>query len=105
MYARATDHSEEEVEEFYSQIRDLIKKIPYQELHLLIDYFNANVSNESKDKHIGPHELGVRNQIDYILVNQRYRNSFQSVKTYPAANIQSDHNPLVGEYRMKFSVV
>lgn len=34
----------------------------------------------------------VRNQIDYILINSRYRNAFSSVKTYPGADIQSDHN-------------
>ena len=42
----------------------------------------------------------LRNQIDYILANERYRNVFSSVKTYPGADLQSDHNPLVG-VRMK----
>ncbi|KAJ8869880.1 hypothetical protein PR048_028889 [Dryococelus australis] len=28
-----------------------------------------------------------RNQIDYILINQRYRNSCTSVRTYPGADI------------------
>lgn len=47
----------------------------------------------------------IRNQIDYILVNARYRNSFTSVKTYPGADIQSDHNPLVGDYRTRYKKV
>uniref|UniRef100_A0A8D8Z4U1 Craniofacial development protein 2 n=1 Tax=Cacopsylla melanoneura TaxID=428564 RepID=A0A8D8Z4U1_9HEMI len=47
----------------------------------------------------------IRNQIDYILVNKRFRNSFTSVKTYPGADIKSDHNPLVGEYRTKWKKI
>ena len=35
----------------------------------------------------------LRHQIDYILVNKRYRNTFFSVKTYPRADLQSNHNP------------
>ena len=35
-----------------------------------------------------------RNQIDYILINQRYRNCITQVKTYPGADIDSDHNPV-----------
>jgi len=36
-----------------------------------------------------------RNQIDYILVNQRFRNAVRSCKTYPGADCNSDHNLLV----------
>ena len=32
-----------------------------------------------------------RNQIDYIMINQRHRNSVQ-VRTYPGADIGSHHN-------------
>jgi len=43
----------------------------------------------------------VRNQIDYILVNKRFQNSFVSVKTYPGADIMSDHNPVVGVVKVR----
>lgn len=43
----------------------------------------------------------VRNQIDYILINKRFRNSVTSVKTYPGADIKSDHNPLVATLKLK----
>ena len=33
-----------------------------------------------------------RYQIDYILVRQRFRNSVKSSKSYPGADIDSDHN-------------
>ncbi|XP_045454539.1 craniofacial development protein 2-like [Melitaea cinxia] len=47
----------------------------------------------------------VRNQIDYIMVNKRFRNSFTSVKTYPGADVGSDHNPVVGVLRIKLEKV
>ncbi|XP_039285542.1 uncharacterized protein LOC120351667 [Nilaparvata lugens] len=39
----------------------------------------------------------MRNQIDYITINHRFRNSVKSAKTYPGAFIGSDHNILVAE--------
>lgn len=47
----------------------------------------------------------VRNQIDYMLVNKRFRNSCLSVKTYPGADISSDHHPLAGRFRIKLKKV
>uniref|UniRef100_A0A8D8VL77 Craniofacial development protein 2 n=2 Tax=Cacopsylla melanoneura TaxID=428564 RepID=A0A8D8VL77_9HEMI len=44
----------------------------------------------------------IRNQIDYILVNQRYRNSCKMAKTYPGADISSDHNLLAADFRIKW---
>ena len=43
----------------------------------------------------------VRNQIDYILVSQRYRNSSKQVKTYPGADVNSDHNPVIAKLEIK----
>ncbi|XP_030753182.1 craniofacial development protein 2-like [Sitophilus oryzae] len=43
----------------------------------------------------------VRNQIDYIILNQRYRNAVKSVKSYPAADVGSDHSLLVTEIMVK----
>ena len=34
-----------------------------------------------------------RNQIDYILCSQRWRNSIQSAKTTPGVDYGSDHKP------------
>ena len=47
----------------------------------------------------------IRNQIDYILINRRFRNCITSTKTYPSADIGSDHNPLVAEVRLKLKRV
>ncbi|KAK7907147.1 hypothetical protein WMY93_015759 [Mugilogobius chulae] len=42
-----------------------------------------------------------RNQIDYILVNARFRNCIKQAKTYPGADIGSDHNPVVMKIKVK----
>ena len=34
-----------------------------------------------------------RNQIDFILIRERFKNYIKCVKTYPGADIDSDHNP------------
>ena len=42
-----------------------------------------------------------RNQIDYILFNERFRNCIKQAKTYPGADMNSDHNPVVVKLNMK----
>lgn len=149
VYAPTTDHSDEEIIEFYSEINNVIKNLPKHEMLILLGDFNAKIGRGKEGSHIGPYGLGdrnergdllslfaleqnlvilntfyklparrlytwkspgdeesnTRNQIDFILVNHRYRNSFTSVKTYPGADIHSDHNPVVGEYRIKLKKI
>ena len=42
-----------------------------------------------------------RNQIDYILIRHRHRNSVKQCKTYPGADIGSDHNPLIAKIKIR----
>ena len=42
-----------------------------------------------------------RNQIDYIMFNERFRNCMKQAKTYPGADMNSDHNPVVFKINMK----
>ena len=42
-----------------------------------------------------------RNQIDYILINQRFRNAVKSCKAYPGADSNSDHNLLMANILCK----
>ena len=46
-----------------------------------------------------------RNQTDYILCSQRWRNSIQSAKTRPGADCGSDYELLVEKFRCKFKKV
>ena len=41
------------------------------------------------------------NQIDCILFNERFRNCIKQAKTYPGADMNSDHNPVVVKINMK----
>nr|ADF18552.1 endonuclease-reverse transcriptase [Bombyx mori] len=43
----------------------------------------------------------VRNQIDYVMINRRYRNCIKKAQTYPGADIGSDHNPVVVDVACK----
>ena len=46
-----------------------------------------------------------RNQIDYILCSQRWRSSIQSAKIWLGANCGSDHEFLIGKFRLKLKKV
>ena len=43
----------------------------------------------------------VRNQIDFVMVNRKYRNAIVSCKTYPGADIPSDHNLLLARTNLR----
>ena len=42
-----------------------------------------------------------RNQIDYIAVNRRFRNTVTKTRTYPGADCNSDHVPVIATVRIK----
>ena len=46
-----------------------------------------------------------QNQIDYILCSQRWRSSIQSAKTRSGADCGSDHELLIGKFRLKLKKV
>ena len=46
-----------------------------------------------------------RNQIDYILCSQRWRNSIQSAKTKLGADCGSDHELLIAKFRLELKKV
>ena len=46
-----------------------------------------------------------RNQIDYILCNQRWISSIQPAKTRPGADCGSDHELLIAKFRLKLKKV
>ena len=44
------------------------------------------------------------NPMNYILCNQRWRNSIQSAKTRPGADCGSEHHLLIAKFRLKLKV-
>ena len=46
-----------------------------------------------------------RNQIDYILINSRFRNALLVAKTFPGADCGSDHVPVCGTIRLKLKKI
>ena len=46
-----------------------------------------------------------RNQIEYILCSQRWRNSIQSAKIRPGTHCSSDHELLIAKFRLKLKKV
>ena len=45
------------------------------------------------------------NQIDYILINSRFRNALLVAKTFPGADCGSDHVPVCGTIRLKLKKI
>ena len=45
-----------------------------------------------------------RNQIDFILVKNRFKNHVKDVRTYPGADVMSDHNLLVTKLKLKLKL-
>ncbi|KAK9879437.1 hypothetical protein WA026_006507 [Henosepilachna vigintioctopunctata] len=47
----------------------------------------------------------VRNQIDYFLIKRRFQNNITRVAAYPGADIASDHNPIIGDFKYKGKII
>ena len=45
-----------------------------------------------------------RNQIDFILIRKRFQNAVINAKTYPGADIHSDHIPVICKLKIKLKV-
>ncbi|GFS24592.1 craniofacial development protein 2-like, partial [Elysia marginata] len=45
-----------------------------------------------------------RNQIDYMLKSSRFKNSAINCRTYPGADIGSDHNPVIMQMTVKLQI-
>lgn len=139
VYAPTADRPQDEIDDFYQQIREAIKYTKKYEVNLILGDFNAKVGLEITPGITGGHGLGVRNergerlidfcqeenflvtntwyklpkrrlytwkspadkngqlvrnQIDYILINQRFKNAIKWTKTYPSADCNTDHTLL-----------
>lgn len=150
VYAPTADKADEIIEAFYNDLTNTLRRLPKNDLTIIMGDFNAKVGNGQFEECIGPFGLGernergerlidfvmeeqfivtntffklpprrlytwkspqdtpdhiTRNQIDYIMVNKRFRNSITSVKTHPGADIKSDHNLLLGTIKLKLKKI
>ena len=144
VYAPTSASSEEEIEEFYSDLEEAYKKCGNRDIVIVMGDLNAKVGGEQDplQEIVGKHGLGersdrgdwwvdwcatheqvimntwfqhhqrhlytwkspgdgVRNQIDYITMNKRFRNAITQVKGYPGADCGSDHVPIVATMKVK----
>uniref|UniRef100_A0A0B7BR26 Endonuclease/exonuclease/phosphatase domain-containing protein n=4 Tax=Arion vulgaris TaxID=1028688 RepID=A0A0B7BR26_9EUPU len=46
-----------------------------------------------------------RNQIDFIMIRNRFKNNVMNTKTYPGADINSDHNPVMIKLNIKLKKI
>ena len=56
-------------------------------------------------QHHQRHVDGVRNQIDYITMNKRFRNAITQVKGYHRADCGCDHIPIVATMKVKLKTL
>ena len=67
---------------------------------------NTWFKHHPRRRYTWKHMNGVsRNQIDYILINNRFRNSITNAKACPGADCYSDHNPVIVTLRMKLKKI
>lgn len=150
VYAPTMEKPDTEIQQFYSDIKQLIKATKKNEVNIVMGDFNAKIGKGKVEDIVGNYGLGVRNdrgdlllqfcqeenlmiantwfqlpdrrlytwkapgdynnnvirnQIDYILLDKRYRNGIKGVKTYPGADIGSDHNPVTGKLEIKLKKI
>ncbi|XP_072046427.1 probable tubulin polyglutamylase ttll-15 [Amphiura filiformis] len=86
---------------FLPQIFDSIRDVLNTSLvHML----KHNVSTERKYTWTSPGNL-YRNQIDYILIKQRWKTNVKNCRTFPGADIDSDHNLLYADFKLRLKIL
>ena len=149
-YAPTADKPPEELEKWYKDVKQLLKRTRKEEVTFFMGDMNAKVGRGAVNGVTGEHGLGtrnergdrliefcqewgftilntcfkqhprrlytwtspqhnntniVRNQIDYVIINRRFRSSISNAKTYPGADIGSDHNPVAVRFRMRLKLI
>lgn len=54
--------------------------------------------------HVNPGPI-LKNQMDYRMINQGFRNSVKSLKTYPGADIHSYHLLFLGKIKLRIKKI
>ncbi|XP_071151821.1 craniofacial development protein 2-like [Mytilus edulis] len=136
-YAPTNDYTDNEKENFYDKLNQIIMDTPKHDVLTIIGDFNTKVgsTNIGSEEVMGKHGLGeinnngerlvemctmnnlviggtifehknihkatwvspngkVKNQIDHILINKKWRSSLLDVKVKRGADVYSDHHPI-----------
>ncbi|KAL4085374.1 hypothetical protein QTP88_027233 [Uroleucon formosanum] len=143
VHAPTEEKSQEEKEDFYAEIEDILSRINNSKIRIILDDMNAKIRKEQffqptigkhslhettndngmklidfatgkgfrimstmfphKDIHKGTWKSpdGYVNQIDHILINERFINAVNDVRVYRGADCNSDHYLVAGKLNIK----
>ncbi|VVC27282.1 Endonuclease/exonuclease/phosphatase [Cinara cedri] len=90
-----TQANDEEVEEIYENIEELINLINSKENFIIMGDWNAIVGENTDDKLVNTDSGQGMNE-------NRYKHQIKSCKAYPGADIDSDHNLVMIKSVLKF---
>ena len=151
VYAPTTEASDETIEDFYSQLDDMIRETPKKDILIILGDWNAKIGTDAYENWsltmgpycndrtndrglrllefagennlvvantLGPHKPSRRwtwhspcgqyhNQIDYILVQKRFRSgiNINRTRSFPGADIGSDHELVMMTFRTRLSKI
>ncbi|XP_049771885.1 uncharacterized protein LOC126151220 [Schistocerca cancellata] len=125
VYMPTSSANDEQIGEMYDEIKEIIQVVKGDENLIVMGDWNSRVRKGREGNIVGEYGLRERNeresrlnhrrrlytwknpgntrryQIDYIMVRQRFRNQVLNCKTFPGADVDSDHNLLVMSCRLK----
>ncbi|XP_065063517.1 craniofacial development protein 2-like [Rhopilema esculentum] len=146
-YAPTGAASDEDLEEFYSQLQETLDAIPSRDIKIVMGDMNAKVGTantatstygtcglgirnergESLIDFCGANELVIantlfdqhprrlytwtspdrtnRNQIDYIMIEQKWKSCLKDARTLPGADCNSDHQLLSAKLQMRLKKI
>eukprot|EP00794_Sanderia_malayensis_P001344 gene1344-1484_t len=99
VYAPTSESSEEAIIEFYNMLEETKSQCKSQDIIMVMGDLNAKHPRRLWTwKSPGGH---YKNQIDFITINNHFRNAVQQTKTYPGADCGSDHQLLFCKLKVK----
>ena len=145
VYMPTSQHRDEEIEEMYEEIEELMESAG-GDFTVVMGDWNACIGEQPDGKEIGKYGLGTQNnrgrrllefcqqrkmcvtntwfehpkrrrytwrtpgdreryQLDYIMVQQRYRNSVKNSCSYPGADADTDHNLVMMKTNIKLKKI
>ena len=83
IYAPSTNHSDDEIEDFYNQLQSVKDSIHNKNQVIIMGDFNAKVGEgASKDQGLGPHGIGKRNESGEKLLGFCQANGMNILNTW-----------------------